>query len=94
MVNSDEEDGNGRGRPRSEMLPTQTTVVGIRMLIITPPITRYLHFFFLDLISIEIQPTFGEFSSSRIDLFSSRRYCRRNTTTSWQMYVPISRNAT
>lgn len=32
-----------------------------------------LHFFFfLDLISIEILPTFGEFSSSRIDLFSSR----------------------
>lgn len=60
MVNGD---GNGRGRPRSE------TDLRYHQEVFEYSSSHHssLHFF-LDLISIEIQPIFGEFSSSRIDL--------------------------
>lgn len=64
MVNGDEEDGNGRGRPRSETYHQEVHVFDY-----SSSHHPSLHFFFfLDLTSIEILPTFSEFPSSRIDL--------------------------
>lgn len=88
MVDGDEEDGNGRGRPRSETYHQEVHVFEYSS---SHHPSLHFFFFFLDLISIEIQPTFSEFSSSRIDLSA---VVAKNTTTSWQMYVPTSRNAT
>lgn len=62
-MNGDEEDGNGRGRPKSETYHQEVFEYSS-----SHHPSLHFFFFFLDLISIEIQPTFGEFSSSRIDL--------------------------
>lgn len=65
-MNGDEEDGNGRGRPRSETYHQE--VFEYMYSSSHHPSLHFFFFFFLFLISIEIQPIFGEFSSSRIDL--------------------------
>lgn len=65
-MNGDEEDGNGRGRPKSETYHQEAFEYSSSH---HPSLHFFFFFFFfLDLISIEIQPTFSEFSSSRIDL--------------------------
>lgn len=84
MVNGDEEDGNGRGRPRSETYHQEVFEYSSSH----HPSLHFFFFFFLDLISIEIQPIFDGFSSSRIDLSAVGDSAEENTTTSWQMYVP------
>lgn len=76
-MNGDEEGGNGRGRPKSETYQQEVFEYSS-----SHHPSLHFFFFFLDLISIEIQPTFGKFSSSRIDLSAVGDSAEEDTTTS------------